>query len=459
MLNELRRNPALLKLDLYCQGIRIDESCLDPGTSGRGLLRTRAGLGSGLELVLPGGLWTNVPVTEPFAARSPYVLRQREGAHWIDLGSEPVGPVRLSPRPSWYDAHTSSGKPATRIGTLQGTYLGIYQARVCDYWTEKTRVNCKFCSVGLNLGVGDDADEKSVDEVMEVVWAARRESGITYVDFNTGHLEGETYLDILEPYIRRIKRETGLLVGVQTPPHSDLSRYDGLRAMGVNRVSFCFEIFDRAIFEEVCPGKHRQYGLARYLEAIRYCAGLGARGPRHEPWVTNGEMIAGLEPPASSIAAIDWLTSVGAIPTVCVFRPLIGTDYSHLPPPSTETLVPVFARLYEACMERGLPIGVAPEHPRQPGNAAGGVPFSELPALPLAEPQAQGDGQRLRTAIRAPARPPRCLTTAWPPPGRRLTRGFANPWQGSCSSSCRRAFNPDVAPGPSDDGNRTRQRR
>ena len=45
-----------------------------------------------------------------------------------------------------------------------------------------------------------------------------------------------------------------------------------------------------------------------------------------EPWVTNGEIIAGLEPPEDSIRAIDWITSVGAIPTVCVFRPLIGTE-------------------------------------------------------------------------------------------------------------------------------------
>jgi hypothetical protein len=76
--------------------------------------------------------------------------------------------------------------------------------------------------------------------------------------------------------------------------------------------------------------------------------------------VTNGEIIAGLEPPASSIAAIDWIASVGAIPTVCVFRPLTGTDLEDLPPPHTEELVPVFRRLYEASMERGLPIGCAP---------------------------------------------------------------------------------------------------
>ena len=76
--------------------------------------------------------------------------------------------------------------------------------------------------------------------------------------------------------------------------------------------------------------------------------------------MTNGEIIAGLEPPESSIAAIDWITSVGAIPTVCVFRPLVGTDLADADPPRTEDLVPVFRRLYEACMERGLPIGCAP---------------------------------------------------------------------------------------------------
>ena len=358
--HHLRSNPALLKLDLYCKGAQLDESCFIEGDGGRKVLRTRAGLGSGLELILPGGLWTNVPVTEPFAARSPYVIHRASGGYAIRYDGEDVAPVVLSPRPAWYDARTESGKPMTRIGTLQGTYLGIYQAKVCEYWTAKPgKLNCKFCSVGLNLGV-DDADEKSVSEVMEVVRRARDESGITYVDFNTGHYDGDTYLDILEPYLVRIKKELGLLVGFQTPPHRDLKRYDRLRELGLNRVSFCFEVFDQEIFKDLCPGKHAEYGLSYYLEAVRYCAALGRKGPAHEPWVTNGEIIAGLEPPESSMRAIDWITSVGAIPTVCVFRPLVGTDLQDANPPRTAELVPVFRRLYEACMERGLPIGCAP---------------------------------------------------------------------------------------------------
>ena len=361
MFNEFRSNSALLKLDLYCKGARLDESCFVKDDGGRPILRTRAGLGSGLELILPGDLWTNVPVSESFAQSSPYCLyRTGDGRYALRWNDHNVAFPELSPRPGWYDRKTSSDKLMTRIGTLQGTYLGIYQAKVCEYWTQKpVRSNCKFCSVGLNLGL-DDADEKSVDEVMEVIHAARQESGITYVDFNTGHYDGDTYLDLLEPYVLRIKEELGLMVGVQTPPHRDLKRYDHLREIGVNRVSFCFEIFDRRLFAEICPGKHAEYGLDHYLEAIRYCAELGDHGPKHEPWISNGEIIAGLEPKESSIQAIDWITSVGAVPTVCVFRPLKGTDLQDEAPPKTEDMVPIFRRLYEACMERGLPIGCAP---------------------------------------------------------------------------------------------------
>ncbi len=354
-----RRNPAWLKLDLYCKGVRLSEGCFPQDTQGRPILRTRAGLGSGIEIILPENLWTNVPVVEEFATRSPYELIREGEKILLTYESEPLVPVTIAPCPNWYDKTTTSGKRMDRIGTLQGTYLAIYPAAVCDYWKEVPRVNCHFCSVGLNLGF-DDAEEKTIDDILEVVHAALNETGITYVDFNTGHYTGETYLDILEPIIKRIKKETDLLVGIQTPPHSDLSRYDRLQAIGVNRVSFCFEFFDQNVFQEICPGKHREYGLNRYLKAVEYCAGLSKKGSWKNPWVANGEIIVGIEPPESSIRAIEWMTSLGAIPTICVFRPLKGTDMADAPSPRSEELLPIFERLYSACMENHLPIGLAP---------------------------------------------------------------------------------------------------
>jgi hypothetical protein len=350
-------NPALLKLALFCKGLRLSEDALTALGEGREIVRTRAGLGSGLELILGEDMYTNAPVTEWFCKASPFELIYEDGSYFVTHEDGKKARVRPSPRPVWYDSTTRSGRLMRRVGTLQGTYLGIFPTKVCDFWREQEQ--CLFCSVGLNLGA-DDADEKTLADVLEVVEAAREQSGITYVDFNTGHYRGETYLDALEPLVAAVKKQTGLLVGVQTPPHGDLSRYRRLRDMGVNRVSFCFELYDKERFSEICPGKSKVYGLERYLEAMDYCVTLGAMKNPGEPWVTNGELIAGLEEPSVTIAAIDRIVEVGAIPTVCVFRPLTGTAFARLAPPKLDAMLPVFRHLYEACMQHDLPIGLAP---------------------------------------------------------------------------------------------------
>jgi hypothetical protein len=74
----MRLNACELEIDLFCRGLRVPSAAVPD--EARGVRRTRAGLGSGLELVLSTGsrlkreLWMNVPIDEPFARRSPYVL-------------------------------------------------------------------------------------------------------------------------------------------------------------------------------------------------------------------------------------------------------------------------------------------------------------------------------------------------------------------------------------------------
>ena len=64
--------PVELEIELFCRGMRIHPSCQTDGDARR-ISRTRAGLGSGLEIVIPAmpkPMWVNVPVTEPFAQQS-----------------------------------------------------------------------------------------------------------------------------------------------------------------------------------------------------------------------------------------------------------------------------------------------------------------------------------------------------------------------------------------------------
>jgi uncharacterized radical SAM superfamily protein len=352
-------NAARLSIELFCRGARIDPSCELPADA-RSIRRTRAGLGSGLELCVPGRRkehWVNVPIVEEFAKRSPFVLMKhgtgREGRYFLaDIRHDAVWPVRIPAEPAWYSQKTSSGREMAHIGVLQGTYLGIYVGGVCAFWAGQGLDACGFCTTGKNVGDAD-ALEKTVEEVVETARAAKRESGVTFVHLNTGY-SGDKTLDVIEPYVKALKDEVGVLVGVQATPARDLSRYERLKELGADHLSFCFEFGDREVFERICPGKARTLGQESYLRALAHCARLFGRG------TCAGEIIAGVEPLESTLAAIDWIASVGAFPTVCIFRPTVGSKMESLPPPDPDEMVVVMREVWEACRRHLVPVGMAP---------------------------------------------------------------------------------------------------
>jgi len=351
-------NACELEIDLFCRGLRLDGDLSLEGA--RSIARTRAGLGSGLELVLPTGswlkqrIWVNAPVEEPFAAASPYVLYGAPaGGHWIEDTRDGYRyAVDVPLEPAWYARTTSRGIPMHRVGVLQGSYLGIYVNMVCTFWNYQPALNCRFCTTGENVGEHEAAD-KAVEDVVETCRAAKAESGITFVHLNAG-FQGSRGVQFAEPYIRAIKEQVGLLVGAQLAPEKDFSRYDRLIDLGVDHLSFCVEFFDPEWFARICPGKQRVLGQQIFLDSIEYCAQRMPRG------AVSGEIIAGLEPIASTLGGIDWIAARGAFPTVCVFRPTVGADLEAWAPPRYEEMRAVMAHVYEACRRHWIPIGAAP---------------------------------------------------------------------------------------------------
>jgi hypothetical protein len=125
-------------------------------------------------------------LVEP-ASRSPYTLRGSPEAGYALHDGRGLGryPVRLPREPRWYGRLTSRDVPMSRIGVMQGTYLGIYINPVCAFWNYAPRQNCRFCTTGKNVG-GFESAVKTVEDVVETCHAAQEESGITFVHFNGG---------------------------------------------------------------------------------------------------------------------------------------------------------------------------------------------------------------------------------------------------------------------------------
>lgn len=353
----MRLNACELEIDLFCRGVRIPAETSLPFA--RGLSRTRAGLGSGLELAIPTGsrlkkqIWMNAPVQERFVQLSPYTLAGDPEQYWIrDERTDDFYEVLLPAEPRWYHAVTSREVPMSRVGVLQGTYLGIYINPVCTFWNTTPALNCRFCTTGRNVGRAELL-EKTVEDVVETCRAAKEESGITFVHFNGG-FQGSRGLAAAEPYIRAVKEDVGLLVGVQLTPERDFHRYDRLIDMGVDHFSFCMELIDPDWFASVCPGKARSLGQDLFFEAMEHCAGVLPRG------AVSGEIIAGIEPIANTIAGIERITAAGAFPTVCIFRPTIGSDMENWPSPPYEDMREVMVAMYDACRRHRVPVGLAP---------------------------------------------------------------------------------------------------
>jgi len=350
--------PVELEIELFCRGLRIEETHSDARPIGR----TRAGLGSGLEIILTGGrkpIWMNAPVMESFAARSPFVLR---GTTVIDERDGSEYPIAIPPEPKWYSRFTSSDVPMTRIGVLQGNYLGIYVGSRCAFWSADDSRACRFCTTGQNIGTSEEA-RKRVADVIEVARAARDESGCVFTHFNTGYhfeerdeLERTHGLRLCEPYVRAVRKHVGGFIGVQAMPvpRSSFFEYDELIEAGTDHFSFCYEFENPQVFAAICPGKAGTVGQHAFFEAMEYTATRLGRGR------VSGEIIAGVEPVADTMRAIDRIVDAGAFPTVCIFRPTIGSAMEQMPPPDPAAMKEVFAYLHESCRRAGLPVGVLP---------------------------------------------------------------------------------------------------
>ncbi len=351
-----RLNPGELEIDLFCKGFRIDASCT-LGEDGRLLTRTRAGLGSGLEIVIPGDLkdlWMNVPVEEDFVYDSPYVLVKQGAAYAVrDDRNREDYEVRIPSEPEWYTASTSRGTPMHKVGVLQGTYLGIYISNSCAFWYHSPSLGCKFCTTGLNVGV-NEAAEKDLGDVVEVARAAKEESGVTFVHFNSGYSGKDKGLDAAAPYVKAMKEQVGVLTGLQVTPSPNLWKYDWLTDCGVDHFSFCYEFQNPAFFAELLPGKEKLLGQRTFFNAIEYTAKRMGKGR------VSGEIIAGVEPIEDTLKAIDYITGMGAFPTVCIFRPTIGAEMERYPSPSYEDMRGVMEYMWDACRRNGIPIGVTP---------------------------------------------------------------------------------------------------
>lgn len=328
-------NMSALKIDLMLRGVRFDDPVVKAWACGQ----------TGIDMLLPQKTLVNIPCAENFTKDSPYTVRRDGEGYAITDGKARV-PVEPVERPAFLNRTTSTGVRFSDIAFVKGSYTVITPQPVCGFF--KDNVECKYCSSGLDTREGNKGRVYTVEEVVETAGAVLKERKTAVIYLSLGFSESDDGgIVFLKPYIEAIKRHFNCIVAVEALPPKDNRWIDETYAAGADSILYNLEIFDPELFAAICPGRARLIGRKRYLDALKYAALVFPNG------TVASHLIVGLEPPGSTRMGIDYLTDIGVVPILPIYRPAPGKAL-RIEPLTTEIIIPVYRHLYTSVKNKGI---------------------------------------------------------------------------------------------------------
>ncbi len=271
------------------------------------------------------------------------VLR-REGSPWkvrIDgervlllHGADEVLELELPERPAYFGKILSNGQRMEDFVSVAGEATpGFFLHPDCHYSSEG--VPCGFCSLHHTRSTAGKAMAETfpLDAVAEATAILQRTpwKDIPVIFISTGTFpdsdEGaRSTSNVVSAIYTALQPKIPIHV-LTMPPHS-LDLIGLYREAGATSIAFNLEVFDRARFEEICPGKHRMYGYERLLAALERAAEVfGANN-------AFGGFVWGLESEESLLDGYRWCLDRGISVSSNVFHADQGSLFAQRKHPS-----------------------------------------------------------------------------------------------------------------------------
>jgi hypothetical protein len=359
-------NKTRLKLELLCQGIRIDakepyfreivpEKYAEGGKS-------RAGVaGSGKSFLLDDKNPCNIGVLQPYLSNSPFEFKIIDNQGWILKNNEKAIKATLM-EPAWHNTSISNIIQLHGMDTLATALTNF-----CKY--KKDKVGCKFCiiNVGKDVIFQNPVNvARSIESIENNTYLRvcskiedkynfnltekeilRRKKFIEPKDININSGTFSNELKLYEDTISCIRKVSELPIFIEIGPLSKL-RLEKLHLAGLDSVSFNLEVYDKNARKEVIPGKAKDYNTDDYLKAMKIANEILGEN-QVSSWI-----LIGLEPPEKSIEGIRKIAETGAIPLPKPFRPLYGADFEKRRPPTVDDAIRIYREWLDIIKDYGL---------------------------------------------------------------------------------------------------------
>jgi len=291
---------AVLKEDLLRTGIAFDDSALTDNLDGEVKPKSYfifsfdqkplAQLGNAArrrppeEIALTGGPYElrRTIVSVRVNPDSPYrVARDESGALRLSLDARVIADVGLPPMPEYYRHKLENGKTVMETApTIQWGYL-IYLTvlRLCQYFGAKEE--CQYCDINHNWRQHKQEGRpytgvKPVEDVLEALAiidrydVAKASKAYTLTGGSvTSKVDGRAEADFYGLYAQAIEerfpnRWIGKVVA-QALPKEEVQHY---KDYGIKIYHPNYEVWDKRLFEIICPGKERYVGREEWHRRI-----------------------------------------------------------------------------------------------------------------------------------------------------------------------------------------------
>lgn len=338
---QLLLKEARLGLDLAEKGIfyNKEEIAKVRGIKPEEVTRRSGGFGGGgISFKLPHGNSGN----GEFSRWTPYSIVVEDGKPILYDEKIPIGEVAFSsasPNPILKEKLSNGQTFGSVMSLTQHGGVNVGYSKECSL--KDLGEDCLFCTINIR---GDHA-EKYEDrygrkdnsllnpKIVAEAYDLARKAGVgNHFRISGGFVperrELEYYIDVAEEIRTSYPDFYGTAI-IGAP--ADFSIFPKYKEAGYSRISHNLEIWDKNVFAHICPGKDkRNGGWQHWINSLETAVETFGKGKVH------AQIIGGLEPKASTLEGIEYLTSKGVLAKFSKFHPAPGTPLEGYRTPNAD---------------------------------------------------------------------------------------------------------------------------
>ena len=312
-------------------------------------------------ILLRDGTFVYIKYGDPY--EDPYQIDWEGGLFLLKEGNTLIDVIDFVPRPEFYGKITSLGTPMAAVADVRAQLLILTAFQRCRFWEGGHQ--CGFCAFFTG---GQSRGEVNCQDVRETIQEALKEPGrFSEISLSGGSdfsgeppfsCEVDRYIRVLQAIGENFTGRFPCQLMAPAYPKQQLERI--WRETGITSYAPNIEVWGKALFQELCPGKEQWVGYEEWIRRTLDAVEVFGRGKVCTQVVAGVELAAkngfsdvkaALE---SNFEACEFFASHGVNFLCTIWRPHRATRLDYRPMPPLEYYVRLAEGLHSIRKAHGL---------------------------------------------------------------------------------------------------------